>query len=124
MRLVEEVRNRLAAGEDFDKVRAELTEENLAAYENYPNGLYLCADDYESYGSDMILAIQSLEEDRYTSFDNGYATVFVKRYRLPEFGKLTDAEIEFMQYIEDYVIYDKTEALFGGYEITLNEDVI
>ena len=121
---VAQVKDRLAAGESFETVRKELTEENIGYDESLPNGIYLSNDDFETYGVDMIDALKNLEVGQYSFFDNGYATVFVKKQPLRDYGQLTDAELEIMPYLDDYVKNEKSETFYNGFEIEIHQDVI
>lgn len=121
---VEEIEAKLEAGENFESVRAEYSEENLDYYSVYPDGIFLSANDYENYGLDMLTAIQGTECGEYTKFDNGYATVIVKRLELKGYSSLTSDELSLMVNFEDYVLANKTEIYFNGYEVEMIDDVL
>lgn len=111
------VEKALAAGDDFSEVREKYTEEGLDYTSTYPDGIILSPEDYTNYGADMIKAIQSLEIGEYTKFNNGYATVIVKRRELKNYSLLTKAELELMLDFEDYVYDEKTENFFNGFDV-------
>ena len=121
---VSELEKHLAAGKDFVELRSEYSEEGLDYYTVYPDGIILSANDYENYGVDMVETVQKLKEGNYASFNNGYATVFVKRLPLKNYAKLTDAERKLMVDFEAYVELAKSEEFFNSYEVTFIDEVM
>lgn len=121
---VDELRKHLAAGKDFKALRQEYSEEGLDYHAAYPDGIFLSANDYENYGVDMINMVQSLKENDYGSFNNGYAEVFVKRFPLKDYAKLTEAERKLMVDFEEYVALSKSEKFFDSYEVNSVEEVL
>lgn len=123
MRL-EALKKDLAAGKDFKELREKYSEEGLDYHAAYPDGIILSANDYENYGVDMINVVQGLEEGDYAGFNNGYATVYVKRFPLKDYAKLTEAERKLMVDFEQYVRLSKSEEFFEDYEVSYVDSVI
>jgi len=122
--IVKQLEKDLAAGKDFKELRETYSEEGLDYRTTYPDGIFLSSNDYENYGIDMIETIQKLEVGNYASFNNGYATVFVKRFPLKDYAKLTEAEHKLLVDFEEYVKNSKSEKLFANYEVDYFEDVM
>ena len=122
--VLNDLKKDLAAGKDFVELRAKYSEEGLDYYSVYPDGIILSPNDYENYGVDMVSMVQGLKEGDYGSFNNGYATVYVKRCPLKDYAKLTDAERKLMVDFEEYVKLAKSEEFFKNYEVSLVDEVM
>ena len=122
--IVNDLKKDQAAGKDFKELRAKYSEEGLDYHAAYPDGIIMSANDYENYGTDMIEVVQSLKEGDYASFNNGYATVYVKRFPLKDYAKLTDAERKLMVDFEEYVKLSKSEKFFDTYEVSIDDAVL
>ncbi|MBR2460874.1 MAG: hypothetical protein IKB34_06570 [Clostridia bacterium] len=123
-RIVSTLEKEIAAGGNFEALRDKYSEEGLSYYVTYPDGIILSANDYENYGTDMIEAISTTKIGDYSKFNNGYATVFVKRYDLKDYAKLTDAEKKLLVDFEDLVKVNKSDEFFANYEVEYKYDVL
>ena len=72
----------------------------------------------------MIEALISLKSGEYTKFNNGYATVVVKRCDLKDYSKLTDAERKLLVDFEEYVVTHKSDEFFKKYDVEFIDDVV
>lgn len=123
---LEQIRRELSSGTGFEDVRSKYSEEDLDYCSTYPDGVFLCADDYGNYGYDMVRALSELEIGAYTEFDNGNATVIVKRCALKGYASLTSAELELMVDFEEHVTDEKLGKLIDSLavDVVISDDVL
>lgn len=131
-KIVEELEKELAEGKDFIELRTKYSEEGLEYYVLYPDGIFFSANHIGQYDVDMISTVQGLKDGEYTKFNNGYATVFVKRIPLKNYAMLTENERKLLNVpskrevvsFDRYVLLSKAQTFFDGYEVSYFDDVM
>ncbi len=109
---------------DFRALRQEYSEEVLAKYENYPDGVFLSANDYKNYGTGFIKKISETEIGSTTEFTEEGVLFIIKRYELKDYSKLTEQEFNLMKGFEGYVVTGKMNSYYAAIEVKTNEDVL
>ncbi len=120
---IEELKNKLLT-EDFRTLRQEYSEEVLAKYENYPDGVFLSANDYQNYGTEFIKKIASLEIGKITEFEEEGILFIIKRYELKDYSKLTEQELNLMKDFEEYVVNEKMKKYYSALEVETYSEVL
>ena len=118
----------LAAGKDFKALREEYSEEGGSEWNNYPDGMIFSANDYETYGAEMVETVKALKVNDYSIYTLGESgsrvMIFVKRLPLKNYASLTQVERELLVDFDEYVYYSKSEEFFEDYEVAYYEDVM
>lgn len=109
---------------DFRTLRQEYSEEVLAKYENYPDGVFLSANDYQNYGTEFIKKISETEIGSITEFTEENVLFIIKRYALKDYSKLTTQELNLMKDFESYVVTEKMNSYYAAIEVKTNGDVL
>ncbi len=109
---------------DFRALRQEYSEEVLAKYENYPDGVFLSANDYENYGTEFIKKISETEIGGTTEFTEEGVLFIIKRYELKDYSDLTKQEFNLMKGFENHVVTEKMNSYYAAIEVKINEDVL
>ena len=109
---------------DFRALRQEYSEEVLAKYENYPDGVFLSANDYENYGTEFIKKIAATEIGGITEFTEEGVLFIIKRYELKDYSKLTTQEINLMKGFDSHVVNEKMKEYYAAIEVKTNADVL
>lgn len=109
---------------DFRTLRKEYTEEVLAKYDNYPDGVFLSAKDYENYGTEFIKKISETEIGKTTEFTEEGVLFIIKRYDLKEYSELTTQELNLMKDFDSYVVSNKMNSYYAAIEVKTNADVL
>ena len=120
---IAELRGKLSTV-DFRTLRKEYTEEVLSKYDNYPDGVFLSANDYENYGTEFIKMIAGTEIGSTTEFTEEGILFVIKRYDLKDFNDLTEQELNLMKGFEGYVVTGKMNSYYAAIEVKVNEDVL
>ena len=120
---IAELRGKLSTV-DFRTLRQEYSEEVLSKYDNYPDGVFLSANDYQNYGTEFIKKISGTEIGATTEFTEEGVLFIIKRYELKEFSDLTTQELNLMKGFEGYVVTSKMNSYYAAIEIEVNEDVL
>lgn len=121
---VDMIMEKLTNGEDFQTVKKKYTEEDVGKYDYYPDGVFLSANDYETYGTEFIKTVMALEVGEYAKYEDDYATFIVKRNELKEFSKLSAQEFNLMKDFLVYVLDAKAEAYYRSIEVNTYPEVM
>lgn len=112
-------------GENFDILKTQYSEEmDMSKYQNYPNGINICPNDYELYGRDFIKVLGGLDVGECGLYEDEYATFIIKRQELVEFSNLTTHELAVMYEFETYVQDYKIEKFYSDYEVEINNEIL
>jgi hypothetical protein len=128
--LVNDIKSKLESGEKtFAEMKKEYCEDKnkdgSSKYDYLPNGFNLCANDYSSYGVDLIKLIQGMEIGQIATYKDSYgATRIIVRNALVPFTELTPQELGFMNDFDSYVMETKWENLLSHADITVNTETL
>ncbi|MBE6609650.1 MAG: hypothetical protein E7634_03160 [Ruminococcaceae bacterium] len=114
---VDDILEKIGAGEDFKALKAKYSEEDQEKYAYYPDGVNISANDYGTYGAEFIKKLSETELGGITLVEDEYATFIIKRYPLKEFSELTTQEKNIMVDFETYVLDAKSEAYYKAAEV-------
>ena len=126
--IIENLKKDLAAGKDFNALRSQYTEEGGSEWDNYPDGRLFSANDYETYGQEMVETVKNLKVNDYSVYTLGEVgsrvMIFVKRFPLKNYASLTKVEKDLLVNFNDYVYYAKSEEFFKDYEVVYYTDIM
>lgn len=120
---IEELRGKLST-EDFKKLRAEYSDEELSKYEYYTDGIFLSANDYKNYGTELIKKISETEIGEISELTVEGALFIIKRYELKDHSDLTTQELNLMVDFDSYAVNDKMTSYYAAFDIKTNDDVL
>lgn len=120
---IEELRGKLST-EDFQKLRKEYSDEELSKYEYYTDGIFLSAEDYKNYGTELIKKISETEIGKVSELNADEVIYFLKRYELKAYSELTTQERNLMVNFDSYAVNDKMKSWYAVIEVKTNADVL
>jgi len=90
--LAADIEKKINAGEDFEALLAAHNDDIDAVY--YPNGYYICPNDFAKFGADITNAAKELAVGGTKKIEDETGIYFIKKYDLIEngFADATDAE--------------------------------
>lgn len=122
----------IAKLESKEKTFAEMKKEycedknkdGSSKYDYLPNGFNLCANDYASYGIDLIRLIQGMQVGEIKTYSDTYGgTYIIVRNPLSAYSELTVNEINVMKDFDSYVTDNKWDKIVAELKITVDTEV-
>lgn len=120
---IEELRGKFST-EDIKKLRTEYSDEELSKYEYYTDGIFLSAEDYKNYGTELIKRISETEIGEISELKSDEAIYFIKRYELKAYSELTTQELNLMVNFDSYAASDKMTSYYAAFDVKTNGDVL
>ncbi len=112
----------IEAGGDFEEYISEFSEVD---YSRYPNGFFVSANDYSTYGSDIINAAVELGIGEVKTLSDENVTYILKKYELPAYASLSSTEKDNLQSLSEQVIREKYVEKFDelAQDVSVNEEL-
>ncbi len=126
--LVDSIVSKLQSGESFGELKAEYCEDKYSdgtsKYDYLPNGFNLSANDYDSYGVELIRLIQEMQIGDITTYEDKYGTTrIIVRNPLVEYTELTEQEKSIMVDFDTYVREQKWDSIINEADIKFYDKV-
>ncbi len=128
--LVADIVAKIESGEkSFAELKKDFCEDKYAdgtsKYDYLPNGFNLSANDYPSYGVELIQTIQDMEIGDVTTYTDEYGgTRIIVRNKLIAYKDLTDQEKNYMVDFDAYVREEKWNGILENAGIKSFDEVI
>ena len=122
--LADTIEGKIKAGEDFDALMKEYDENVDALY--YPNGYYICPNDFQKFGADITNAARELAVGETKRVEDETGIYFVKKLDLPDAGyqNTTDADQFANLYTYCLAVAQNDYLAAHESEITVNESAL
>ncbi len=115
--LADSIMKRLEAGEDFDALKAEFNEDPQG--DVFKDGYYISSNDISTYGTDIVVASESMEIGEIKKVDDGNIIYIMKRKELMEKPYTDEAYADQFENLVDYC----EQADFNKYMESLIDNV-
>lgn len=112
------------AGTDADFV-AMMAQSDYDILKNYPDGLFVSANEVDTYGAQMVTALASMEPGDVTSFEEDESVWIVRKLKLTDFASLTESDAYQLASLEQYAITADYADSFANWnkDVTVNEEL-
>ena len=109
-------------GGDFDEYIKEFSEVD---YSDYPNGFFVCENDYSRFGVDIIDAAKELEAGEVRRISDENVTYIVKKEKLPAYTELDSDDKSQLEDMDSYITRELYKADFAEYikDVSVNEEI-
>ena len=90
---------------------------------NYPNGLFVSANEYETYGSRIVSLLPEMKPGEVRTFEESYSIWILRKLTLTEYSELSDTDIKQLSSLVSYTAQKKYTQYFDeiGKEVSVSD---
>ena len=120
----EDLTEKAREGNDEDFV-SMMAQSDFDILTNYPNGLFVSANEVDTYGVQMVTALASMQPGDVTSYEEDESIWIVRKLKLTDFASLSESDAYQLASLEQYAITADYADSFAGWnkDVTVNETV-
>ncbi len=115
------------AEEGDDALFVSLMKENsdFDILTNYPNGLFVSANEYETYGAKIVNLLGEMKPGDVRTFEESYSVWILRKLELTEYSELSDTDIKQLSSLAAYTAQKKYTQYFDeiGKEVSVSDSV-